>query len=99
MASATEADIEALKAEIKELRAQFSDVGQILKDLARHGQAEASEKVREAAGRVWNEATNRAAGLTHKIEEQPVNAALIALGIGVLAGFMFNGRHCKHCRG
>ena len=96
MASATEADIEALKAELKELRAQFGDVAQVLKNLAQHGRDEAAEKVRGA----WNEAGKKAEGLTQKIEEQPVNAALIALSVGVLAGMFFNGggHHCKHCR-
>lgn len=92
MTSATEADLQALKAEIKQLRADFGNVAVLLKDTARHGSAEAGEKVRATAERAWHEVGNKAAGLTQKIEEQPVNSALAALGIGVLLGFLLTGR-------
>jgi ElaB/YqjD/DUF883 family membrane-anchored ribosome-binding protein len=92
VASGTEADIEALKGEMKQLRAEFTKLGDILKNVVHHGREEAGERVRATAEQVWDEASARAAGLTKKIEEQPVTAAFAAFGIGMLIGLLFSSR-------
>jgi hypothetical protein len=50
MNDSTEADVQALMAEMKVLRADFAKIGEIIKDTARHGSAEA-DRIREAADR------------------------------------------------
>ena len=53
MSAEADADIEALKAELKNLRADFTKIADILKDTARNRGAEAAEsfgKPRSAAG-------------------------------------------------
>jgi len=88
----TEADIKALQDEIKELRADLASMTQTLRDLVRHGSAEAAAKARESGEKLWDEAKKRASGLTEEIEEKPVTAAVTAFSIGVLLGMIFSGR-------
>jgi ElaB/YqjD/DUF883 family membrane-anchored ribosome-binding protein len=92
MATGTEADIKALRDEIKELRESFASLSETLGDLARHGSAEAAAKARESGEKIWSEAKRRANGLTQEIEEKPVTAAMTAFSIGVLLGLIFSGR-------
>ena len=44
MSNATEADIQALIAELKVLRADFAKITEIVKETARHGSEEAAER-------------------------------------------------------
>jgi len=92
MSEATEADIQALLAELKVLRADFNRIADILKDTARHGSAEAAERVRETAERGWSEAKSRAEGLIEEMEERPVQSALVIFGVGVLLGLLVGRR-------
>ena len=57
MSNATDADIQALIAELKVLRADFTKITEIVKDAARHGSAEAAERIREHAERGWDQAS------------------------------------------
>ena len=92
MNNATEADIQALIAELKVLRADFAKITEIVKDTARHGSAEAAERLREHAERGWEEARTRAAGLVEEMEERPVQSALVIFGVGVLLGLLVGRR-------
>jgi ElaB/YqjD/DUF883 family membrane-anchored ribosome-binding protein len=92
MSNATEADIQALIAELKVLRADFAKITEIVKDTARHGSEEAAERIRESAERGWDEARTRAAGLMEEMEERPVQSALVIFGVGVLLGLLVGRR-------
>ena len=92
MSSATDSDLEALQAEIKRLRADFASLNETVRDLLRHGSADAVGKARESSERVWNEARRRVEGVTAEIEEKPVTSAVTAFGIGIVLGLLFSGR-------
>ena len=92
MNDSTEADIQALMAEMKVLRADFTKIGEILKDAARHGGAEAADRIREAADRGWSQAREHAKGLIDEIEERPVQSAMVIFGIGIILGLLVGRR-------
>ena len=92
MNDTTEADIQALMAEMKVLRADFTKIGEILKDAARHGSAEAADRIRETAERCWSQAREHAKGLIDEIEERPVQSAMVIFGIGIILGLLVGRR-------
>jgi ElaB/YqjD/DUF883 family membrane-anchored ribosome-binding protein len=92
MTQATEADIQALLAELKVLRADFNKITEIIKDTARHGSEEAAERIRETAERGWSEARTRAESLMEEVEERPVQSALVVFGVGILLGLLVGRR-------
>ncbi len=92
MTTGTAADVDALRVEIKQLRADFTDLTETLRDVVRHGSEEATAKARETGERAWEEAKKRANSISHEIEEKPVTAALTAFSIGVILGLLFSGR-------
>jgi ElaB/YqjD/DUF883 family membrane-anchored ribosome-binding protein len=92
MSQATDADIQALIAELKVLRADFAKITELVKETARHGSEEAAERIRETAERGWSEARTRAEGLMEEMEERPVQSALVIFGVGVLLGLLVGRR-------
>ena len=92
MTSATEADIQALIAEMKNLRADVERIGGILKDTARHGAEDATAKVKESAEQGWSEARAKAKSLFEDMEQRPVQSALTIFGIGVFLGLLVGRR-------
>ncbi len=90
--SNTTADIEALQAEIKQLRSDLSRLSDTIGDVIRHGGSEAVNRARESGERIWGEAKKRAAGVSEEIEEKPVAAAAIAFGLGIVLGMLFSGK-------
>jgi ElaB/YqjD/DUF883 family membrane-anchored ribosome-binding protein len=88
MSDGTEANVQALQAELKVLRADFARIAELLKDTARYSSAEAAERIRESAERGWSEAKNTAQSLMKEMEERPVGSALTIFGIGVLLGML-----------
>jgi ElaB/YqjD/DUF883 family membrane-anchored ribosome-binding protein len=85
----TEADIKSLSDELKQLRAEFAKIAQLLESAARHAGDEATQAARDAGERAWGEVKSRADGLARRIEEKPVNSTAWAFGIGILIGLMF----------
>jgi len=90
--SNTEADIQSLADELKQLRAEFSKIATLLESAARHAGDEATQVAREAGERAWGEVKNRADSLARRIEEKPVSATAWAFGLGVLVGLICRGR-------
>ena len=88
MSDGTDANIQALQAELKVLRADFARIAELLKDTARHGSAEAADRIRETAEQGWSEAQRRAQSLLKEMEERPIGSALTIFGIGVLLGML-----------
>jgi len=90
--SATEGDIQALRAELKNLRADFSKVTELLKDSARNRGAEAADKLRASAERGWSEAKSTAQTVLEEMEERPLGTAAAVFVAGVLFGVLLGGR-------
>jgi ElaB/YqjD/DUF883 family membrane-anchored ribosome-binding protein len=90
--NATDADIQALRADLRNLRNDFTKVGETLRDLAAHGTAEAGDKIKNSADKVWVKAKNQANNVAEEIEAHPMQAALIAFGVGTMLGMLFRGR-------
>jgi ElaB/YqjD/DUF883 family membrane-anchored ribosome-binding protein len=92
MNTATEADIQALIAEMKNLRADVERIGGLLKHTARHGAEDATAKVRETAEQGWSEAKTRAKTLMEEMEHRPMQSALTIFGVGILLGLLVSRR-------
>ena len=92
MASDMDMDIKALREELIQLRKDFAKLTDTLEETARHGAAEAKEKVRETYDSLKSEATGAAEKLSHKIETNPVQGALSAFGIGLVLGLLLSPR-------
>jgi ElaB/YqjD/DUF883 family membrane-anchored ribosome-binding protein len=84
-AMATSADLEALNAELKRLRADLDRVARATEKLVKN----AGEDAMAAGEEAWSNAREK---IERRIEERPLGAAAIALGIGMVLGFLFGGR-------
>ncbi|HEY1614397.1 MAG TPA: hypothetical protein VGF97_11970 [Rhizomicrobium sp.] len=89
----TEADVKALSGELKQLRAEFARLGQLLEATARNAGTEAAQAARATGERAWNEVKRNADELTQRIEAKPVTAAATAFGIGIVLGLLFGSRN------
>jgi ElaB/YqjD/DUF883 family membrane-anchored ribosome-binding protein len=85
-------DIQALRAELKNLRDDFAKIGELLKDSARNRGAEAADKLRATAERGWSEAKSTAQTVIEEMEERPVQAAAAVFVAGMLFGLLLGGR-------
>jgi len=92
VASGTEADIQALRAEMTQLRADFSRLTETLREIVRHGGSEAATKAQEAGERVWQAAKGNVHSLSQEIEDKPFASAMAAFSIGVVLGTLFSSR-------
>ena len=92
MATATDSDIQALQADLKQLRTDFASPTETLRDLVRNSGAEAAAKARDTGERVWNEAKRHVNTVRQEIEEKPLTSAVAAFGIGVVLGLLFSRR-------
>ena len=82
----TEADVEALAEEVKQLRAAIDKIVGLLGQTARDGGDEAMRMARERGEQAWAEARSTADDLVHRIEQKPIQSAAAAFGIGLLFG-------------
>lgn len=90
--SATESDVQALSDELKQLRAEFARIGQLLESAARNAGNEAAQAARATGEKAWNEVKKGADELASRIESRPVTSAATAFGIGVFLGLLFGAR-------
>lgn len=93
MADQPSADIAALQAEIKQLRADFAQIAGTIRDLASDSVAAAGQRAQDQTERVWTEVKRQADCVSREIEEKPIPAALIAFGSGILLGLYLNRHH------
>jgi F0F1-type ATP synthase membrane subunit b/b' len=91
-AAANDSDMEALRAELKNLRADFSRITEILKDTAKNRGAEAADKIRQTAERGWSEAKSTAQTVLEEMEERPLGTAMVVFIGGMLFGLLLGGR-------
>jgi ElaB/YqjD/DUF883 family membrane-anchored ribosome-binding protein len=90
--SDTDADVQALRAELRNLRADFSKVTELLKDTARSRGADAAERLRATAEQGWNEAKTTAQSVIEEMEERPLATVGAVFVAGVLFGLLLGGR-------
>lgn len=87
----TGSDVDQLRAELRNLREDFSKIADILKDTARTRGAEAAGRIRETAERSWTEARNTAQSVLEELEDRPVGTAMVVFATGVLFGLLLGG--------
>jgi ElaB/YqjD/DUF883 family membrane-anchored ribosome-binding protein len=92
MSAATDADMQALRAELRNLRNDFAKITELLKDTARNRGAEAADRIRETAERGWNEAKSTAQNVIEEMEERPLGTAMVVFVAGMLFGLLLGGR-------
>ena len=92
MTTDTNRDTDALIAELKQLRAEFAKLGELLQATARHAGEDAIQRARAGGEKAWSEARSSAEDVIGKIEQNPVSSAGIAFGVGILLGLIFGGR-------
>lgn len=88
----TNANVDALAGEFKQLRSEFARIAELLERTARSAGAEAASRARAAGDYVWSETQSHADDVAERIKEQPLASAGIAFGIGVLFGLIFGRR-------
>jgi ElaB/YqjD/DUF883 family membrane-anchored ribosome-binding protein len=92
MADQPNADIAALQTEIKQLRADFAQIAETMRDLAGNSVAAAGQQAHASTEKVWTEVKRQADSVTREIEERPIAAAITAFGSGILLGLLLS-RH------
>ena len=92
MSAANDSDVDALRAELKNLRADFSRITEILKDSAKTRGAEAADRIRQTAERGWTEAKSTAQTVLEEMEERQLGTAMVVFIGGMLFGLLLGGR-------
>jgi hypothetical protein len=92
MSAGTDTDVEALRAELKNLRADFARITDILKESAKSRGAEAADRIRQTAERGWTEAKSTAQTVLEEMEERPLGTAMVVFIGGMLFGLLLGGR-------
>ena len=93
MANAKDPDVDALRAEIQQLRADVAALGEHLRAGIKSKAGEALSRAEESGERLWQDAKKHVHDVAHEIEEKPVPAAITAFSLGVILGLIFSGRH------
>src|SRR3954467_10801192 len=88
----SDADLQSLRAEFKNLRDDFAKIGDILKDVARNRGAEAADRIRSTAERGWTEARSTAQNVLEEMEERPLGTAMVVFVAGMLFGLLLGSR-------
>ena len=92
MAEHIDADIEALRSDLAQMRADFAKLTETLQSLGRHGASEAFDKVMESAAHAKERFGKSGQPLLHEIEERPVAAAAIAFLAGMVLAALLGRR-------
>ena len=90
--NSSDADLQSLRAEFKNLRDDFAKIGDILKDVARNRGAEAADRIRSTAEKGWSEARSTAQNVLEEMEERPLGTAMVVFVAGLLFGLMLGSR-------
>ncbi len=92
MTTETNKDTDALIAELRQLRADFAKLGELLQATARQAGEDAMQRAKAQGEKAWNDAKTGAEDVIGKIEKNPLSAAGIAFGVGMLFGLLFGRR-------
>jgi ElaB/YqjD/DUF883 family membrane-anchored ribosome-binding protein len=86
-------DIDALRAELGQLRKDLSAMAGTLKGIAGDVGADAYQRVRTTAEQARQRAERAAEDVSSTIEERPLMSVVIAFVVGLLLGAVFGRRH------
>lgn len=92
MSTATENDVTALAAEMKQLRSDFVKIAEILQTTVRDAGSDAMQQARAKGEEAWNQAKAKTDDIVELIESRPVASTATAFGIGMLLGMLMHGR-------
>jgi hypothetical protein len=84
-------DVDQLRSELRNLREDFTRIGDILKDSARTRGAEAADRIRETAERRWSDAKTTAQSVLDEMEDRPIGTAIAVFVAGMLFGLILGG--------
>lgn len=87
-----DADIEALAAEIKQLREDFARAGRALEELVRHRGGAAASEASRRAGEAWDDVSRTAESAAETLERNPLATLAGTFGLGLILGMLFGGR-------
>ena len=88
----TDPDIEALAAEIKQLREDFARTGKVLEELVRHRGSAAAGEAGRRAGEAWDDVNRTAESAAQTLEQNPLATLAGTFGLGLILGMLFGGR-------
>lgn len=89
---AVDADIKALRGELKDLRKDFARLADTLERTARHGSEELFREARHSTEGLREGAAKAAHAVLEEIENKPVASTLSIFAVGVMLGLLFSGR-------
>ncbi|HUJ04170.1 MAG TPA: hypothetical protein VLW75_11055 [Rhizomicrobium sp.] len=92
MSTATDNDVAALAAEMKQLRSDVMKIAELVQAVLRDAGSDALERARATGERAWNDAKSRTDDIVDLIEKRPVASTATAFGIGMLLGMLMHGR-------
>lgn len=88
--SAKETD--ALRDDLDKLRDDVSHLTETLKNMASTRGNEAYDRLRQTADQTRTRVRDTANAAAHQVEERPLTSVLIAFGVGLLLGIIFDRR-------
>jgi ElaB/YqjD/DUF883 family membrane-anchored ribosome-binding protein len=88
---ANQEDVKKLTDDVSELKAGFTRIAETLADLVRLRGQEAASRIQNTAQGTWTEAKETLDGVKQKIHDEPVTAAAVAFGIGLVLGILLFG--------
>ncbi len=89
----TNIEMEVLRQDMDNLKAEFAKLGDMLRESLKHVSDGATREARRAGEKAWSETRSKAEEVISQIEEKPVTSAAIAFGVGLLLGLLFGRRH------
>jgi ElaB/YqjD/DUF883 family membrane-anchored ribosome-binding protein len=92
MSTATDRDFDSLLKELNKIREDMADLSDVVQKTVRNASDDAVNQARAAGKKAWEQAEGHAETIMDQIEENPLQAALIAFAIGAFLGFLFGGR-------
>jgi ElaB/YqjD/DUF883 family membrane-anchored ribosome-binding protein len=92
MTIASESEVQALRADMEQLRADFAKVCDTLKEIARHRKADAVEQVDKTIDLALQGLKAGGKEVTETLQERPLASALTAFGVGMALGLVLNRR-------
>lgn len=83
-----------LSEEMTGLRADFAKIAETLTNFVRQRAEEAAAKFHDSTEQPWCCAKHSFEDVKKKIQDEPVTASLVALGIGLILGLLLSGGRC-----
>ena len=89
---AAEADYDALRMELDQLRSDIAGLTRTLKDIGAGETGAAYEKVKQSAHKAQEQAAQTVGAVGHEIGERPFTSVITAFSVGLMLGMMFSRR-------